>query len=82
MKIETPELTVEEQLYISKGGRVFIINETPDHFWRVLIVKENSCKAILDAEWISMDRALEVATATAMLSGDNPLIRAPNRQGK
>ena len=78
-ELKIPELTPEEQAHVSKGGRVFIMEEIPGPVWRVLMVKGNTCKVLLKPDgmdgYSDYEDALLNALAGANLAEDSPLVR-------
>lgn len=77
--METPELTPEEQAHISKGGRVFIVEEIDGPLWRVLVIKRDSCRVLLKPDgmdgYSDKEDAMLNALAFANLAADTPLVR-------
>jgi hypothetical protein len=73
-------LTEDEQAHIDNGGRVFIIEEIPGPFWRVVCVsKERGTRVLLKPDgapgYESKETAADHAANIAGLSDDDPLIR-------
>ena len=79
-QLNIPDLTPEEREHITKGGRVFIVEEIEGPLWRVLMVKGNTCKVLLkpqDMEGYSdREDAYLNARGIANLAEDSPLVRA------
>ncbi len=77
--MDTPTLTATEQEHMAKGGRVFIVDEIPGPLWRVLMVKQGTCKVLLKPDgmdgYSDKQYAIDTAHCIADLSEDQPLVR-------
>lgn len=78
-ELKVPELTHKELSHVAKGGRVFIVEEIPGPLWRVLMVKDSTCKVLLKPDgmdgYSDYERARSIALAWANLAADTPLVR-------
>lgn len=80
--MKTPELMKEEIAHVKSGGRVFLVEEIPGPFWRILSISKKGasllCNPTIPNEeegYNDFEHAKGLAYTIANLSEDSPIVR-------